>query len=103
MNEFLREEIADILNEAPVPFNCQSCPRSPRQGTGMAPEKLKALAIEFAAALPPIEPERIFLVSSETFSEDALAVARVYQQAGHQARSALNAVAAAFAPSEVRS
>lgn len=39
MNKFLREEIADILNEAPVPFNCQSCPRSPRKGTGLAPKR----------------------------------------------------------------
>lgn len=53
----------------------------------LEPHKLKALAIELAAAMPP-DPDAL--------PDDAMDVAQFYMQATAEQRAALDAVVAAF-------
>lgn len=60
--------------------------------------KLKALALEFAAALPPPPPREVELIlsSGETLTREAMNLARFYDAATPRQRRALDAMLAAF-------
>ena len=56
-------------------------------------EQVKSLALEVHAALPPAPVELVLLPSGQTFTQDALNLARLYDNATFQQRNLLAAVA----------
>jgi hypothetical protein len=63
----------------------------------LAPERIKALAIEIAAAMPPEPaPQLVLLPTGKTFTADALALAERYDSATSAQRAALDAIVRAF-------
>lgn len=60
INPMLRDELAEILRNSNLPENA---PRS-----GLRPEQLKALAIEMAAAMPPLPARALQDVLTDAFA-----------------------------------
>ncbi len=64
----------------------------------LSPERIKTLAMELAAAMPPMPPRLVMVVAStgERYSVDALQVARAYDDANHFQQQALEALVASW-------
>lgn len=58
----------------------------------LRPEKLKALALELSAAMPPREIQ-IVLATGEALSREAMELARLYDRAPFTQRAAFDALA----------
>lgn len=62
----------------------------------ISPERLKALAIEMAAAMPEPPPRRIEIVAGEIVSSESMAIARAHERATPKQQRALEAIIASW-------
>ncbi len=62
----------------------------------ISPERLKALAIEMAAAMPAPPPRRMEIVAGAMVSHECMELARAYERATPLQQRALEAVVASW-------
>ena len=62
----------------------------------ISPERLKALAIEMAAAMPEPPPRRMEIVAGAMVSHESMELARAYKRATPLQQRALEAVVASW-------
>lgn len=60
-------------------------------------ERLKALALEMAAAMPEPPPRRIEIVAGSLVSSESMDIARAYERATPSQQRALEAIVASWA------
>lgn len=64
----------------------------------ISPDRLKALAIEMAAAMPAPPPRRMEIVAGAMVSHESMEIARAYEAATAVQKAAMHALIACWKP-----